>query len=573
MMHRLIGTLTFALAVTFVQCDAIPSDLDWQTLNDAVRGRLFTAEPLGRPCFSVFNGDDVEPDEVQCAVVEAKYRNGTIGTDSYANFLHTYNEACASNVTDQCIPPIDDSGAGSVPGQCNQGSISERYITVADAEDVQAALDFARRTGMTLSVKASGHDYTARSSRKGSLALWTRKLDSLEYVPSFTPFGSSAPPVQAVKIGAGVNLGEAYEFADRHNATFIGGSSATVTAAGGYTLFGGHGVLTPIYGMGSDRVLEFRIVTPDGELRTANEATNPDLFWALRGAGGAAFGVVLDATFKVEPIIPLTLSLMRFNPTPANTPPFLSLLMNRSVDWADEGWGGSMSSSTLALITPDLDLDAANRSMEPVAAYVMSQGGSTILEQHPSFYSFYTKYMAPLSSTGEGTADFGTFRVLPKRLHSSEEGRDAVASTFQTILDAGLVPYIFQTAPTRYAYAPGSTSVHPAWRDSYWLIGTSISWKSNYAGIEERTRAASMLKEVSRNLTALAPEGSVYPNEADPWIENWRQEFWGSESYDKLLEIKRKYDPHGLINCWKCVGFDDIQMETDPAFRCMGAFK
>ncbi|KAK1960822.1 FAD-binding domain-containing protein [Colletotrichum sublineola] len=561
------------LAGNFLRCAAVSSDLDWQALNDAVGRRLFTAEPLGRPCFSVFNGKAVEPDEEQCAVVAASYRDGTIGTDSYAAFVHTYNEACASNVTDQCIPPPEVSRGGSVPGQCNQGTVSERYITIADAGDVQAALDFARRTGTTLSVKASGHDYAGRSSRKGSLALWTRKLDSLEYLPSFTPLGSSASPVKAVKIGAGVNLGEVYEFAARHNATFIGGSSSTVTVAGGYTLFGGHGVLTPIYGMGADRVLEFRIVTPDGELRTANEATNPDLFWALRGAGGAAFGVVLDATFKVEPIMPLTLSLMRFNATPTNTLPFISLLMDRSVVWADEGWGGSMDASTLALITPDLDLDAANRSMKSVAAYVASQGGSVILERHPSFYSFYVKYVAPSSSTGEGTADFATFRVLPKRLHCSEEGRAAMASTVQTMLDAGLNPYIFQTTPSRYAYVPGSSSVHPAWRDSYWLFGTSISWGSNYAGIGERTRMASMLQEVSRNLTALAPEGSMYPNEADPWLEDWRQDFWGLENYAKLLQIKRKYDPDNLLNCWKCVGFEDIEMQRDPAFACLGAFE
>ncbi|OBR14659.1 ent-kaurene oxidase [Colletotrichum higginsianum IMI 349063] len=575
-MHRPIVALALGLAATFLPyaaAAAAPSDSDWQALHDAVGGRLFTAEPLARPCFSMFNGQAVKPDENRCAVVAGDYRNGSIGTDSYASFVHTYNEACASNVTDQCLPPTGDFTAGSVSGQCNQGTLSERYITVAGAKDVQAALGFARRTGVTLSVKATGHDYAGRSSRKGSLALWTRKLDSLDYAPSFTPLGSSAPPVQALTIGAGVNLGEVYAFADRHNVTFVGGSSGTVTAAGGYTLFGGHGVLTPLYGMGADRVLEFRIVTPDGEFRTANEATNPDLFWALRGGGGAAFGVVLDATFKVEPAMPLTLSLMRFDATATNTGPFLSLLMNRSAAWAEEGWGGPMDASTLALLTPTLDLDVANRSMEPVAAYVTAQGGTVVLERHPSFYSFYTKYVAASSSTGAGTATFATFRVLPKRLHRSEEGRAAVASTFQAMMAAGLKPYVFQTAPSSYAHTPGSNAVHPAWRDSYWLVGTSLSWESNGAGLEERVRAAALLQEVSGNLTALAPEGSMYPNEADPWTEDWRREFWGEENYEKLLQIKRKYDPDGLLSCWKCVGFEDKEMETDPAYRCMGAFQ
>ena len=67
-------------------------------------------------------------------------------------------------------------------------------------------------------------------------------------------------------------------------------------------------MLSPLYGLGADRVLEITVVTPDGVLRTANGYTNPDLFWALRGAGGGAFGVVLSMTVKVEPAMPLTLA-------------------------------------------------------------------------------------------------------------------------------------------------------------------------------------------------------------------------------------------------------------------------
>lgn len=573
-MLKTIPPIAIGLAIgfsTFVRCT--PSDRDWHALNETLGGNLFIAEPLARPCFSTFNGEAVKQDEAKCAAIKESYQNGSIRTSLYPGFIHTYNEACASNVTDQCLLPGESSITGAISGPCNQGIVSEKYIPVTGADDVQAAFNFARKTGVTLSVKASGHDYASRSSRKGSLALWTRRLNGLKYTASFTPFGCPVAPVQAVTVGAGVNLGEVYNFADHHNVTFIGGSSGTVTAAGGFTLLGGHGVLTPLYGMSADRVLEFRVVTPDGVLRTANAATNRDLFWALRGAGSAAFGVVLSATFKVEPAMPLTLSLMQFNATSNNTGPFLSLLLNHSATWADEGWGGPMAMSTLALVTPNLSLDAANRSMKAVAAYVAAQSGTIILEQLPSFYSFYTKYMAAASSTGIGTATFGTFRVIPKRLHRSKEGHEAVARTFRSMMTAGLSPYIFQTAPSSYEYDIGSNAVHPAWRDSYWMVGTSLSWGSNDARIEERMQVAAKLQEVSRNLTALAPEGSMYPNEADPWTEDWRREFWGEDNYVRLLRVKRKYDPFGLITCWKCVGFEDEEMETDPAYECLGAFQ
>jgi len=51
--------------------------------------------------------------------------------------------------------------------------------------------------------------------------------------------------------------------------------------------------------------LEIKVVTPDGQLRIANQCQNSDLFWALRGGGGGTFGVVLEATSMVEKQMPL----------------------------------------------------------------------------------------------------------------------------------------------------------------------------------------------------------------------------------------------------------------------------
>lgn len=56
------------------------------------------------------------------------------------------------------------------------------------------------------------------------------------------------------------------------------------------------------FGMAVDNVLELTVVTlTDGKVVKANECTNPDLFWALRGGGGSTFGIVTSATIKTYP--------------------------------------------------------------------------------------------------------------------------------------------------------------------------------------------------------------------------------------------------------------------------------
>lgn len=57
------------------------------------------------------------------------------------------------------------------------------------------------------------------------------------------------------------------------------------------------------------------MVTADGELKVANKASNPDLFWSLRGGGGGTFGVVVEATVKAHPDIPITTSIFQINTT------------------------------------------------------------------------------------------------------------------------------------------------------------------------------------------------------------------------------------------------------------------
>lgn len=78
-----------------------------------------------------------------------------------------------------------------------------------------------------------------------------------------------------------------------------GGAESSVGVAG-LTLGGGYSIFSPKFGLALDQVLQFEMVDAHGELVVADQESNSDLFWALRGAGHGSFGIVTKITFKTS---------------------------------------------------------------------------------------------------------------------------------------------------------------------------------------------------------------------------------------------------------------------------------
>jgi FAD/FMN-containing dehydrogenase len=85
-----------------------------------------------------------------------------------------------------------------------------------------------------------------------------------------------------VTAGAGYQLGDLYKAAIDKDLLVVGGDSKTV-GLGGYLTGGGHSPLGAVFGLAVDNIVEIQMVTPTGDLVTANECLNSDLFWAMKG--------------------------------------------------------------------------------------------------------------------------------------------------------------------------------------------------------------------------------------------------------------------------------------------------
>ncbi|KAJ7605450.1 hypothetical protein DFH06DRAFT_1385091 [Mycena polygramma] len=532
------------------------SESQWHALNVTVGGRLHIATPFALPCFSRFGNISVSVDETECSAIQANYTSPDFRLESFSANMNVEYETCMSTHSGCLLDTNDPRNAIATEGiSCDQGEIPTYYIDVKAPSDIQAAFQFSARTKVPLSIKNTGHDYMGRSRRPNSLGLWTHNLQTMTYHSRFVP-ELCRTSHRAITVGAGVTFEQVYKLADDNNSTFVGGYAQTLGVSGGWMMGGGHSVLSPSFGLGADRVLEIKIVTPDGNLRTANACQNTELFWALRGGGGSTFGVVVESTHLVEQRIQLQVINMTFTPTDTNLKPYFEILANNSAHWGAQGWGGHVNRAPPGIIyvNPHLSLAEATTSMAELSAFAKANNGTSVIETLPSWLPFFTRFIVQVQVPVGNSIVIGS-RLIPKALFDSVAGRTKlVAHLLKQTAQFGM-PYIPVGTPIAFDYTPGTTSVTPAWRDSLWHLTTAIVWPYNSSAAEVRANLARVHGFVHEKLTALAPHSGAYMNEGDVYESNYQYTYWGPH-YERLLAIKKKYDPRGLLDCWRCVGWN-----------------
>ena len=180
-------------------------------------------------------------------------------------------------------------------------SPSAYAVAAVETTNVVAAVNFARERNLRLVVKGGGHSYHGTSNCADSLLIWTRRMNRIEMHEAFVAQGClGAAPQPAVSVGAGATWAHVYDaVTTRGNRYVQGGGCATVGVAG-LIQSGGFGSFSKNYGLAAAGLLEAEVVTADGSVRIANECTNPDLFWALKGGGGGDFAVITRLTLRTR---------------------------------------------------------------------------------------------------------------------------------------------------------------------------------------------------------------------------------------------------------------------------------
>ncbi len=184
-------------------------------------------------------------------------------------------------------------------------AVDQRPAAVAyavDEDDVARVIRFAREAGLRVAPQGTGHNAAALGGELGdTILLKTHRMRTVTIVPE----------ARIARAEAGVLWIEVVEAAAAHGLAALAGSSPDVGVVG-YTLGGGLSWLARKHGIGANQVTAVELVTADGRFVRADRDNEPDLFWAVRGGGGGAFGVVTAIEFNLFPITEVYAGILWF---------------------------------------------------------------------------------------------------------------------------------------------------------------------------------------------------------------------------------------------------------------------
>ena len=175
-------------------------------------------------------------------------------------------------------------------------------VRCEEVRDVIEAVRFAGKHDLLVAVRGGGHNIAGNAVCEGGIMIDLSLMNKVQVNPTH----------RTVRVGAGATLGDVDRETQAHRlATPLGINSTTGVA--GLTLGGGFGWLSRKFGLTIDNLVSVDLVTAAGEPLTASESQNADLFWGLRGGGGN-FGVVTSFEFRLHEVGPEVLSGLIIHP-------------------------------------------------------------------------------------------------------------------------------------------------------------------------------------------------------------------------------------------------------------------
>lgn len=390
--------------------------------------------------------------------------------------------------------------------------VHPRFVILCrSVSDVVAALRYAATTGQHIVPRGGGHCFAGRSSTDG-IVLDMSGLHDISVADN-----------QIATIGAGARLGQVYAVLHTYGRTLPAGCGPTVGITG-LTLGGGIGLLGRKHGLTCDRLVGAQVVLSDGSVVDCDDNQEPDLFWALRGAGGGQFGVVTSLRFDTvdEPM------------TTRITARWSDIALEELVS-AWQAWAPDAPDD----ITVNLSLVS-----EPGAPVQAALIGASTLGVGPTreLLRGFT------DQTIELRGDFPYHQLKQTFAEPLTEHAIRMRSEFfsHAMSDRTLESLLTQLVNTRRRREMSFTAMGGAY-NRVAQDATAFAHRGERFLLEHSAEATGPWVDDSWTTAHVDGSGGVYPNFPDPALDDWATAYHAG-NYPRLVTVKNTYDPHRFFD-------------------------
>jgi len=401
-----------------------------------------------------------------------------------------------------------------------------------DTNDVAAAVKFAARHELLVSVKGGGHAASGHAVCEGGLMIDLALLNEIKVDPR----------AKTAVAGGGAKWGELDAATQEHGLAVTGGRVPS-TGIGGLTLGSGSGWLERKLGYTVDNMIGAEVVLADGSVVRANANENQDLFWGLRGGGGN-FGIVTKFEYRLHPIGPMIFGGMLVFPRFRATEVIKAY--RDLMETADDDIGGGVA----LVCAPPLDFVPEPMHGMPVVGVIVCYTGEPengpnaikpILDLQPVMNITqpmpYLEIQKLIEAGNQpGSQNYWKADMYPELPDEAIDTLVAAAaepsSTMTTI--------IVQPQGGVTARVPdGETAL--GWRGAKW----SVHYLGMWADPTENDAQIAWVRNVADAMKPWAQEGTYLNYLSDEGEDRVKESF--GPHYKRMEELKNKYDPTNVF--------------------------
>ncbi|MFB0631124.1 FAD-binding oxidoreductase [Streptomyces sp. AB3(2024)] len=443
-------------------------------------------------------------------------------------------ECLPAKLTGRIVRPDD---AGYTDARLGWDQLISRYplviVFAQNTQDVVNALTWARQNDVALRVRSGRHNTEGWSNIDNGLVIDISELKSVRI--------DSAARVATV--GAGLNQLEAVTTLAEQNFAVTTGTEGSVGLAGA-TLGGGLGFLTRWIGMACDSLIGAEVVVAEGaecaKVVKADLHNNPDLLWALRGAGNGNFGIVTSLTYKVAPLRSVTYLQATWDGIGDLSRIFEAY--QRTAPYTDDRLGTQLEIHRNQILLFAVLAEGTPAEAKKLLAPILSVDSPQVSVQVGNWGDVYTGFQIPTADEPANWKFFSQFTRKPFPRKAID-----VISSFMRDAPTDDSNFFVQAFGGAVRKSPRGGTAFPH-RDALFYSEPGAGWgtRSDQPGVCDplTPQAQAWIAEFSQALRPYVD--GAYVNVPNIGMQDWETAYWGS-NFDRLRKIKAEYDPRNAF--------------------------